>query len=59
MSTSLLYHGWGLKGYHYVRTDYPQGQVIFTVQLAPGTLACPACECRQLIHHGGTERIWR
>lgn len=59
MSTSILYHGWGLRGYHYVRTDYPQGQIIFTVQPAPGTLACPACGCRQLIHHGGTERIWR
>jgi transposase len=59
MSTSILYHGWGLRGYHYVRTDYPQGQIIFTVQPAPGTLACPACGCRKLIHHGGTERIWR
>ena len=59
MSTSLLYHGWGLKGYHYVRTEYAQGKILFTVQAASGTLACPACGCRQLIHHGGTERIWR
>ncbi len=59
MSTNLLHHGWCLKGYHYVRTDYPQGQIIFTVQLGPGTLPCPACGCRQLIHHGETERTLR
>jgi transposase len=42
-----------------VRTAYAQGQIIFTVQPASATLACPACGCRQLIHHGGTERTWR
>jgi len=29
MSTSLLYHGWGLKGYRYVRSHYGGGKLIF------------------------------
>ena len=31
MSTSLLYHAFGIRGYKYVRTDYHDGQVIFTI----------------------------
>ena len=31
MSTSLLYHGFGIRGYHYVKTAYEDGQVIFTI----------------------------
>lgn len=59
MSISLLYHGWGLKGYHDVRTDYDGGRLPLVIQPAPGTLACPACGCRPRIPHGGSERIWR
>ena len=32
MSTSLLYHGFGLVGYTYVRTAYEEGKVIFTIK---------------------------
>lgn len=32
MSTSLLYHGFGVTGYRYVRTDYREGDIIFTVE---------------------------
>jgi hypothetical protein len=28
MSTSLLYHAFGIRGYHYTRTDYQGGQTI-------------------------------
>ena len=31
MSTSLLYHGWGIRGYEYVRTSYVGGRVILRV----------------------------
>ena len=31
MSTSLLYHGFGIRGYEYVCTQYEDGAVIFTV----------------------------
>ena len=31
MSTSLLYHGFALRGYQSVRTDYRDGQIHFTI----------------------------
>ena len=31
MSTSLLYHAFGIRGYVYSRTQYDNGQVIFTI----------------------------
>ena len=38
MSTSLLYHAFGIRGYEYVRTDYQGGEVIFTIQQDPDDL---------------------
>jgi hypothetical protein len=28
MSTSLLYHAFGIRGYQYVRTDYQGGETL-------------------------------
>ena len=40
MSTSLLYHGFGLRGYRYVRTHYVEGEVWFSIEQPPaGSLA--------------------
>ena len=38
MSTSLLYHGFCIRGYKYVRTDYQGGEVIFTIRQDRKTL---------------------
>ena len=38
MSTSLLYHAFGIRGYEYVRTEYQDGQMIFTIQPGPQRL---------------------
>src|SRR5512142_1935972 len=43
MSTSLLYHAFGIRGYHYTRTDYQDGQTIFTIRQEPETGRCSAC----------------
>ena len=43
MSTSLLYHAFGIRGYQYTRTDYQDGQVIFTIHQEPETCRCSAC----------------
>ena len=59
MSTSLLYHGWGLKGYRYVRSHYRGGRIIFTVKPSPGSLTCPVCRGRDILHHGVIYRMWR
>ena len=32
MSTSLLYHGFAIRGYEYVHSRYEKGQVIFKVK---------------------------
>ena len=43
MSTSLLYHAFGIRGYQYTRTAYQSGQVIFTIRPEPETCRCSAC----------------
>jgi transposase len=59
MSTSLLYHAFGIRGYKYVRTDYPSGQVIFTIRQAPETCRCPACGSTRVQSRGHVERRFR
>ena len=56
MSTSLLYHAFGIRGYDYVRTDYRGGQVIFTIAQDPADCRCSACGSRQVISRGRVER---
>jgi transposase len=56
MSTSLLYHAFGIRGYQYVRTDYQDGQVIFTIQQDPETCRCSACGSREVSSRGHAER---
>ena len=59
MSTSLLYHAFGIRGYEYVRTDYQDGQVIFTIHQEPETCRCSACGSARVIHRGHVERRFR
>ena len=59
MSTSLLYHGWGLREHRYVRSHYSGGRVIFTVKPDPCSLTCPVCRSRDILYHGSTYRMWR
>jgi len=56
MSTSLLYHGFGIRGYEYVRTGYRGGEVEFTIRQDPTTLRCPVCGSRDVTRRG---EIWR
>ena len=56
MSTSLLYHAFGIRGYDYVRTEYQDGQVIFTIAQDPEDCRCPACGSRDVISRGHAER---
>ena len=48
MSTSLLYHGFGIVGYKYVRTDYREGDVIFTVSRKKFSLRCSVCKSKKV-----------
>jgi transposase len=59
MSTSLLYHGFGIRGYEYVKTEYLGGKVIFTVRQPFGALRCVACGSREVVRRGFQARRFR
>ena len=56
MSTSLLYHALGIRGYDYVSTRYQEGEIIFTIRYKPEALKCPNCGGRDLIRRGSFPR---
>jgi transposase len=59
MSTSLLYHAFGIRGYEYTRTDYQAGQVIFTIHQEHRTCRCSACGAREVQPRGHVQRRFR
>src|SRR3954468_10429599 len=59
MSTSLLYHAFGIRGYRYTRTDYQDGPTIFTIHQQPETCRCPACGSSRVQSRGHVERRFR
>jgi hypothetical protein len=59
MSTSLLYHVFGIRGYQYTRTDDQDGQVIFTIHQDPETRRCSACGSPQIQARGRVHRRFR
>jgi len=59
MSTSLLYHGFGIRGYQYLRAKYVKGTVVFKIGQNPLDLRCPACDSAQIIRRGVVERRFK
>ena len=59
MSTSLLYHGFGIRGYRHVRSEFVEGRVVFTIAQDPKTCCCPACGSKNTILKGGVVRRFR
>src|SRR5579871_405939 len=59
MSTSLLYHAFGIYGYRYRRTEYESGEVIFTIDQEPSTCRCSACGASDVVARGHVERRFR
>lgn len=59
MSTSLLYHAFGLAGYKYVRTSYVGGRVEFHLIQDSGKLRCSACGSREVVWRGFSKRCFR
>jgi transposase len=59
MSTSLLYHAFGIRGYTYTRTDYQDGHTIFTIHQEPETCRCPACGSPKVQSRGHVQRRFR
>ena len=59
MSTSLLYHGFGIRGYEYQRTSYRDGVVVFTIRQKRGLLRCPCCGSSDVQRRGQVTRRWQ
>jgi transposase len=59
MSTSLLYHAFGLVGYRYLRQHFEDGQVIFRIEQPRERLRCPECQSANVWAQGGVERTFR
>ena len=59
MSTSILYHGFGIVGYRYVKTRYQGRAIIFTIRHRRERLYCPVCRSRNVTLRGKTTRRFR
>jgi len=44
MPTSLFYHGFGVRGYDYVKSKYESGAVTFTLEPRAFELQCSSCK---------------
>ena len=52
MSTSILYHGFGVYNYIYLKTKYPKGAIEFHIEKAPDKQCCVDCGFRDVIRKG-------
>jgi transposase len=59
MSTSLLYHGFGIVGYQYVSQHFQGGQVNFRIEQQRQRLRCPQCGCDDVYRRGHQQRTFR
>lgn len=59
MSTSFLYHAFGIRGYQYVRTVYEAGRVRLAIRQPRKALRCSACGSRSVRPRGAIERQFR
>lgn len=53
MSTSLLYHGFGVRGYRHVRTRFEGGAVVFVIDRPREDCRCSHCGSDD-VHSRGT-----
>jgi transposase len=59
MSTSLLYHSFGIVGYHYRSQSFQEGEVTFRIEQPRERHRCSACGADEVWDQGGVERIFR
>jgi len=59
MSTSLLYHGWGVRGYYLVRQEFVEGRIVQVIGQEDWRLRCPACGSSRVIRRGQIQRDFR
>jgi transposase len=59
MSTSLLYHAFGIVGYRQVSQSFQEGQVTFRIEQPRERHRCPHCGSAEVWDQGGVERTLR
>jgi transposase len=59
MSTSLLYHAFGIRGYRHVATDFQEGGVIFRIAKELQDCRCSVCGSAHVAPRGQVERSFR
>ena len=59
MSTSLLYHGFGVRGYRHERTKYEKGTVVFVIAQPRESYRCAVCGADDVIGRGHRLRRFR
>ncbi len=59
MSTSLLYHAFGVVGYRYVHQSFQEGRIMFRIEQPRERLRCCGCGGADVWAQGGVERRFR
>jgi len=58
MSTSMLYHTQGVRGYRYRRTDYPAGKTVIHIEHDPERWRCDGCGSDRVVGAGQVARAF-
>src|SRR4051794_15880300 len=59
MFTSSLYHGFGIRGYECLRTEYHGGRTTLAIRQPVKALRCPDCGSRKVRRKRRVERCFR
>lgn len=59
MSTTLLYHAWGVRGYRCQRIEEFQGATWLMIEHAPDSLRCSGCGSDAVVRAGQVRRRFR
>jgi len=59
MSTSLLYHACGIRGYTLTKTEFSSGMMLFFLEAQPQHCRCSVCGSRDVIRRGSQTRWFR
>jgi len=49
MSTSFLYHAFGLPGYEFLSNDFSNGKITIKIKPKDKLLLCPCCESKRFL----------
>jgi transposase len=59
MSTSLLYHAFGLIDQQFLKAEFKNGLVIFHIKTKESKLRCGNCGSRNVLKSGTIDRLFR